>query len=151
MEGGLNEERKGEGAREVVAGRVAELRKLEAAERALADALCAFARSAAGGGQMLHLAERHFELAALLGQRIVALGGKPEADPDDQWIIGRPEELDTIVYAEQAAVRTYHDHLLDLDPETMHLVRDRILPAHEDTLEALTGERSVEGLTLEYG
>ncbi|HEX6836230.1 MAG TPA: hypothetical protein VF334_06630 [Polyangia bacterium] len=100
---------------------------------------------------MLHLAERHFELAALLGRRITALGGRPEVEPDDQWIIGPPEEFDTIVYAEQAAVRTYHDHLLDLDPETMLLVRDRILPAHEDTLEALTGERSVEELTLEYG
>lgn len=147
----MYEERKDEGAREVVAGRVAELRKLEASERALADALCAFARSAAGGGQLLHLAERHFELAALLVKRIVALGGRPEVDPDDLWIIGRPEELDTIVYAEKAAVRTYHDHLLDLDPETMLLVRDRILPAHEDTLEALTGERSVGELTLEYG
>jgi hypothetical protein len=147
----LYEERKDEGAREVDAGRVAELRKLEASERALADALCAYARSAAGGGQMLHLAERHFGLAELLAQRIVALGGRAEVDADDLWIIGPPEELDTIVYAEQAAVRAYHDHLLDLDPETMLLVRDRILPAHEDTLEALTGERSAEELTLEYG
>ncbi|HEX8953984.1 MAG TPA: hypothetical protein VF997_23550 [Polyangia bacterium] len=91
----------------------------------------------------MHLAERHREIAALLGARIVALGGQPDSEPDDAWIIGRPDELETIVYAEQAAQRTYHDHLLDLDPETMLLVRDRVLPAHEDTLEALTGERGL--------
>ena len=147
----MYEERKDEGAREVVAGRVAELRKLEAAERALADALCTYARAAPGGGQVLHLAERHFELAALLAKRIAALGGEPQVEADDQWILGAPEKLTTIVFAEEAAIRTYHDHLLDLDPETMLLVRDRILPAHADALEALTGSRSVEDLSLEYG
>lgn len=147
----MYEDGKDEGAREVVVGRVAELRKLEAAERALADALCAYARAAPGGGQVLHLSERHVGLAALLAKRIAALGGEPQSDADDQWIIGPPEKLATIVFAEEAAIRTYHDHLLDLDPETMLLVRDRILPAHADALEALTGARSVEDLSLEYG
>ncbi len=144
-------ERKDEGAPEVVVGRVAELRKLEAAERALADALCAYARSAPGGGQMLHLAERHWQLAGLLGERVQALGGAPEVDPDDQWLIGRPEELETILFAEQAALRTFHDHLIDLDPETMVLVRDRVLPTHEETLAALTGEHNPDEIEREYG
>ncbi len=150
-EGRLNEERKGGGARDLLAGRVEELRRLEASERALADAFCAYARSAPGGGQLLHLAERHTNIAALLAERIVALGGRPEVEPDDIWIIGPPEERQTIVFAEQAAQRTYHDHLLDLDPETMTLVRERVLPAHEDALQALTGERTVEENALEYG
>lgn len=147
----LYEEGKGEGAPEVVAGRVAELRKLEASERALADALCVYARSAPGGGQLLHLAERHRDMASLLGERVTALGGAPETDADDLWLIGKPEELETILFAEQAALRTFHDHLIDLDPETMRLVRDRVLPTHEQTLEALTGERNPDEITREYG
>src|SRR5437868_3813033 len=120
----------------LVAGRLEELKRLEAAERALADAFVDFARSAESGGRLLYLAERHRQIAALLlAERIVALGGQPDLDADDAWIIGRTDELDTIVYAEQAAQRTYHDHLVDFDPETMQLVRDRVLPEHEDTLE----------------
>ena len=145
----MNEEGKGEGSRELVAGRIEELRRLEASERALAEAICVYARSAAGGGQLLHLAERHYELATLLARRIEALGGAPDVEPDDLWIIGPPGELATIVYAEEAAQRTYHDHLLDLDPETIALVREHILPAHEDTLAALTGVRTVEELPQE--
>src|SRR6478609_7722511 len=107
----------------LVAGRIEELRRLEAAERALADAFVAFARSSEGGARLLHLAERRWRLAERLAERIVALGGEPQVDPDDIWIIGKPDELATIIYAEQSAQRTYHDHLLDLDPETMALVR----------------------------
>ena len=136
----MRSQRKGEGSRELVAGRIEELRRLEAAERALADAYVAFARASEGGGRFLHLSERRQKLAALLAERIVALGGVPDVEPDDQWIIGRAGELETIVFAEQAAQRTYHDHLLDLDPETMVIVRDRVLPDHEAALEALTGE-----------
>ena len=145
----MNEERKGEGSRELVAGRVEELRKLEAAERALAEAVLVYARSAAGGGQLLHLAERHSEMAKLLAHRIEALGGKPDIDSDDLWIIGPAHELETIVFAEEAAQRTYHDHLIDLDAETARLVRTRILPAHEDTLAALTGARTAPEAALE--
>ena len=147
----MYEERKEEGAPEVVTGRVAELRKLEAAERALADALCAYARSAPGGGQMFRLAERHRELATLLGERVKVLGGVPEVEPDDQWLIGKPEELETILFAVEAALRTFHDHLIDLDHETMVMVRDRVLPTHEETLAALTGERNPDEIEREYG
>jgi hypothetical protein len=148
----LNKERKGEGPPELVAGRVEELRRLEASERALAEALVAYARQAEGGGRVLHLAERHRQIGELLAARIVALGGAPDVDPDDNWIIGAPEKIETIIYAEQAAQRTYHDHLVDLDTETMRLVRDRILPEHEDTLELLTGERGLMMQpTLEHG
>jgi hypothetical protein len=136
-------ERKDEGMPELVAGRLEELKRLEAAERALAEAFVDFARRAESGGRLLYLAERHRQIAALLADRIVALGGEPDLDTDDAWIIGPTNELDTIVYAEQAAQRTYHDHLLDFDPVTMHLVRDRVLPEHEDTLELLTGERGL--------
>jgi hypothetical protein len=150
-EGRLSAERKGEGMPGLAAGRIEELRRLEAAERALADAFVAYARAAEGGGRLLHLSERHRRSAELLAGRIVALGGQPDIEPDDIWIIGPPDKLETIVYAEQAAQRTYHDHLLDMDPETMALVRDRILPEHEDTLALLTGERGLMQQSLEYG
>jgi hypothetical protein len=136
----LSDERKDEGVRGLVAGRVEELKRLEASERALAEAFVAFAQAAEGGGRMLHLAERHRQIAALLAERIVALGGAPDLYADDLWIIGPPHELATIVYAEKSAQRTYHDHLLDFDHDTMLLMRDRILPEHERTLELLTGE-----------
>lgn len=145
------EERKREVPRGVVTGRIEELRRLEAAERALADAFCAYARAAEGGSRLLHLTERHRAIATRLADRIVALGGRPAVQPDDQWLIGAPDELETIVYAEQAAQRTYHDHLLDMDPETMVLVRDHILPAHESTLELLTGERGLMQHSPEHG
>jgi hypothetical protein len=147
----LTAERKDEGAHGLVAGRVEELKRLEACERALAQAFVAYARAAEGGAALLHLGERHLHDAELLAGRIVALGGRPDVEPDDLWIIGDPAKLDTIIYAEQAAQRTYHDHLLDMDPETMALVRDRILPAHEDTLALVTGERGLMQQSLEYG
>jgi hypothetical protein len=147
----LNEEGKAEVPHGVVTGRLEELRRLEAAERSLADAFCAYARAAEGGSRLLHLNERHREIAGLIADRIVALGGRPHVDPDDQWLIGAPDKLETIVYAEQSAQRTYHDHLLDMDPETQTLIRDHILPAHESTLELLTGERGLMQQSLEYG
>lgn len=147
----MNEDWKAEGAHGVVTGRLEELRRLEAAERALADAFVAYARAAEGGSQLLHLSERHRQIAQLLADRIVALGGSPDVYPDDQWLIGAPEKLETIVYAEQAAQRTYHDHLLDMDPDTQKIVRDHVLPAHESTLELLTGEGGLMQQSLEYG
>jgi hypothetical protein len=150
-EGRLSAEGKGEGMPGLAAGRIEELRRLEASERALAEAFVAYARAAEGGGRLLHLSERHRHISELLAQRIVALGGQPDVDPDDIWIIGDPGELRTILYAEKAAQRTYHDHLLDMDPETQALVRERILPDHEDTLEVLTGERGLMQQSLEYG
>jgi hypothetical protein len=136
-------ERKDEGMPGLVAGRLEELKRLEAAERGLVEAFVDFARSAEIGGRLLYLAERHRQIAALLAERIVALGGEPDLYADDAWIIGPTDELDTIVYAEEAAQRTYHDHLVDFDPVTMRLVRDRVLPEHESTLELLTGERGL--------
>ena len=147
----MDAQRKGEGPPGLVAGRLEELRRLEAAERALADAFCSYARSAEGGSRLLHLSERHREVAEQLAARIVALGGQPDVDPDDQWIIGPADRLDTILYAEQAAQRTYHDHLLDMDPETMALIRDQVLPAHESTLEVLTGEGGLMQQSPEHG
>ena len=139
----MTAERKGEGMPGLVAGRIEELRRLEASERALAGAFVAYARTSEGGSRLLHLSERHREIAELLAARIDALGGESSVDADDLWIIGPPEKLETILYAEQAAQRTYHDHLLDMDPETRALVRGRILPDHEDTLEALASERGL--------
>ncbi len=147
----MDEERKDEGSPELVAGRTEELRRLEACERALAEALTAYARCCEGGAGLLHWADRHREAAALLADRITAMGGNVAVDADEAWIMGDPRELKTILYAEQAALRTFHDHLLDMDPETMRLVRDRILPAHEDVLAALTGERGYMAQSREYG
>jgi hypothetical protein len=143
-------ERKDEGAQELVAGRLEELKRLEASERGLAEAIGAHAQAAEGGGRILYLAERHRRLAALKAERIVALGGRPDPDPDDLWIIGPTRSLTTLIYAEQAALRTYHDHLLDFEGETMRLVRDRIIPAHEDTLALLTGEEDRVELAMEH-
>src|SRR5262249_39850552 len=58
-EGRLSAEGKGEGMPGLEAGRIEELRRLEASERALADAFIAYARTAEGGGRLLHLSERH--------------------------------------------------------------------------------------------
>ncbi len=147
----MEAEGKGEGSPEVAAGRVEELKRLEAAEQALADALTTYARACEGGARLLHFAERHRNHAALLAKRLAELGAHTLEFPDDIWIIGDPTQRHTIVVAEQMAARTYHDHLLDMDAKTKELVRDRILPEHEDVLEALTGERGYLEQTLEYG
>lgn len=130
-------EEKNEGLPGLATGRIEELRRLQAAERGLTKALLQFARSAGSDGRLLHLVEQHRKTAELLADRLNALGGAADDEPDDQWIIGPTDRLDTILFAEQSARRTYHDHLLDLDPETMRLVRDRILPVHEETLALL--------------
>ena len=121
----------------LAAGRIEELRRLEAAERGLVRAIIEYAHAAGRDGNFLRVAERHRHISELLADRITALGGDTDVDPDDIWIIGPTDRLDTILYAEHSAQRTYHDHLLDLDPETLRLVRERILPAHEDTLALL--------------
>jgi hypothetical protein len=149
--GVVDTERKDEGSQELAAGRIEELRRLEAAERALADALLTYARACEGGSKLLHFAERHREHSRLLAERIRAMGGPVDVDPDDAWIMGDPRDIKTISFAEQAALRTYHDHMIDMDPETQRLVRDRILPDHEDILEVLTGERGYMAQSLEYG
>jgi hypothetical protein len=130
-------QRKTEGARGLAAGRIEELRRLEAAERGLAYAFLEFVRAAGRDGRLSQLAERHRHTSELLAGRLVELGGEAYVDADDQWIVGPTDRLDTIVFAEQSARRTYHDHLLDLDPDTMRLVRERVLPVHEETLELL--------------
>jgi hypothetical protein len=150
-EADVTDERNDQGARGLVAGRVEELRRLEASERGLAEAFVAFARTATGGGRMLHLAERHRSIAELLVERMAALGGEPDRYPDDLWIIGPTDEIETILYAEQTALRTYHDHLVDFDGDTLQLVRDRILPDHENTLELLTNWRDALAPGMELG
>ena len=137
----METEEKPEGARMVVAGRVEELRLFEACERALARAYAEHARQAVGGARFFYLTERRRRDAELLAARILELGGDARVEPDDLWIMGPTDELGTLLFAEHQAVRTYRDHLLDLDPESMMLVRDHILPHHERTLEELTGER----------
>ena len=124
-------------SRGLVTGRIEELRRLEAAERGLTRAFVQFARAAGSDGRLLHLAEQHRRTAELLAERLTELGGETDLDADDQWIVGPTDRLDTILFAEESARRTYHDHLFDLDPETMRLVRERILPVHEETLAIL--------------
>jgi hypothetical protein len=136
----MEPEGKSEGPPKVVAGRIEELRRLEASERGLAEAYRAAAESHWGGARLLQIGERHRRNAALLAARIAELGGVTHVAPDDQWILGRPEQLSTLVYAERTAEATYHDHLLDLDGETLRLVRDQLLPAHEEALATLVEE-----------
>jgi len=125
----------------VVAGRIAELQRLAACERGLAEAYATYGLRGRRDLRWVALRERHLGHAAILAMRVRELGGEPTDDSDDEWIIGSPSDLSTIVFAEHAALRTYHDHLLDLDPESMTLVRERILPSHEQTLAELVGER----------
>ncbi|MGZ3426320.1 MAG: hypothetical protein ACXVCV_06705, partial [Polyangia bacterium] len=49
----VGDERKDVGGRGLVASRVEEMKRLEAAERALVDAFCEHARTAADGGRLL--------------------------------------------------------------------------------------------------
>src|SRR5262249_2527393 len=124
----------------VVPGRIVELGRLQACERGLADAYAAYGQHV-DDPRWYTLRERHLAHAAILALRIRELGGEPSEDSDDEWIMGPARELATIVLAEHLALRTYHDHLLDLDPESVTLVRERIMPAHERTLAELTGEQ----------
>jgi hypothetical protein len=121
-------------------GRIDELRRLEACERGLADAWAEFGLGARGDTRWIAVRQLHLGHAALLAGRIRELGAEPKQDGDDEWILGSPRNLSTLVIAENSAMRTYHDHLGDLDLETLALVRDRILPAQEQTLGQLVGE-----------
>jgi hypothetical protein len=136
----VEREQKPEHRPELTAGRVEELRRLEALERGLAQALTDYARSLTGGGALLHLAARSQRHAVLLAQRISALGGHPHIDPDDLWIVGLADRKQNVIFAVETALRTYHDHLLDFDLDTRVVVRHQILPDHEDTLARLSGE-----------
>lgn len=136
----MNDERKRGGSLRVGGGRIEELRRLAACERALAGAYRVAARSHRASARLRQLGERHLRSGAMLSARIVELGGAPEVQPDDGWLLGRPEQLSTLVYAERTALATYHDHLLDLDGRTLHLVRNEILPAHQEALAALVEE-----------
>jgi hypothetical protein len=121
-------------------GRIVELQRLEACERGLADAYAEYGLAARGDTRWVSLRESHLGHAALLARRIRELGGEPKLDGDDEWILGSPRRLSTLVIAENTAQRTYHDHLTDLDPESLALVRERILPGHERSLAQLVGE-----------
>jgi hypothetical protein len=143
-------ERKVEGPSGVVAGRIEELRRFEAAERALAEAYSVYCYVNPGGTRYLGLMQRRRGLATLLAERIGQLGGRHAEFSDDCWISGSPKELATLIEAERVAHRTYHDHLEDFDPDTQRLVRDRILAEHEDTIEALDRDSGRMPESLEY-
>lgn len=136
----MRAEGKSEGPPKVVAGRIEELRRLQASERALAGAYRAAAAVLLGGPRLIAIAEGHRTSADELGERIAALGGEPHLGSDDEWILGRVDQWTTLTYAERTALATWHDHLLDLDGETVRLVRERILPRHERALAELIEE-----------
>jgi hypothetical protein len=145
----VEREEKAVAAPMVADGRVEELKHLEAGERALAAAYAEHVRVTAAKGGVGRIGERHAAHAARLVARIRELGGTPLDDADADWIAGPVDLVATLAYAEHAAARAYHDHLLDLDPESMMLVRDHILPDHEQALVELTGERVPSGFSLE--
>jgi len=116
---------------------VEELKHLEAGERALTAAYVEHARDTNAVARFLRLGERHRQHATLLCERIAALGGKPLAEPDDYWIHGDVANEATLIEAEENALHAYHDHLLDFDPETTQMIRDRIIHEHENALEEL--------------
>ena len=138
--GNMADMKKGEAPRMDRGGRVAELDRFQACERALAEAFADFAKRTRGGVRWRQLAERHNGHSRLLSARIRELGGVPDTETDGSWIMGPPDSLATLLFAEHMALRGYHDHLIDLDPQSMRLIRDHVLPAHERTLAALVGD-----------
>jgi hypothetical protein len=136
---------KTESAHVVGRGRIEELKRLEASERALADAWTTYSRSAPERWVACTLAERHRQHALALAWRLMALGDEPSYAVDDEWITGPPDRLETLLRAEQAARLTYHDHMGDFDARTLELVRERILPDHEALLEELVADPAYGG------
>jgi hypothetical protein len=118
-------------------GRVGELRRLEASERALAALYRRHARRRPGTPHLERLGLLMLEHAALLRARLHGLGVEPLDERDDQWIRGPLDEWETLRSAQYVAMATYHDHLLDQDPETARLMRDVILRGHSQALAEL--------------
>jgi hypothetical protein len=114
-------------------GRIAELIHLARCERGLSEA---YLERRLGRGAALH--EAH---ARLLESRAVALGGRVEGGSDDDWVLRTPRGEDPLRAGEYEAIATFHDHLTDLDPETAALVRERVLPEHEQALAQLDANR----------
>jgi hypothetical protein len=107
---------------------VEELVRLERCERGLSEA---YVRAGLVEEAALH---RHH--SELLRARIEALGGEVAEDPDDDWLWRRAAGDEALRLAEHESIAIYHDHLIDFDPETRAVVRDRILPEHERLLAA---------------
>lgn len=147
----MTKQRKAEPAYVVGGGRIEELKGLEAGERALAEAWMQFACARADRWELRRVAELHRRHSVQLAWRIEALGGEPAYEPNDQWITNRPLTLQSLVAAEEQARLTYHDHLLDLDPESIELVRNRVLPEQERLVQELTGETEPGGYALVPG
>jgi hypothetical protein len=117
-------------ADEPTLGRRLEIAHFERCERALADAYRRAGRQSA--------AERHRVHAELLAARVRALGGGALREPpDDDWLNRGGRGVEQLRRAEYEAMATYHDHLSDFDLETVNLVRDVILPEHQELLDAL--------------
>jgi hypothetical protein len=110
------------------------LRRFEMGERALAEV---YRRQ---GGESRWLARLHDEHAALLRARLSALDAAPRAGIDDQWLRGEGDEA--LRVAEYVSLATYHDHLTNLDPESARIVREVILPEHDQALALLDPEHS---------
>jgi hypothetical protein len=105
--------------------RTEQLRRLDMCERGLAAAL-----RRAGWREPAEASER---LAAELRERLVVLGGTPDPDVDETWLVG------SLADAAHAALATYHDHLGDFDSGTVALFRDRIIPHHCALMALLDG------------
>jgi hypothetical protein len=115
-------------------------------ERALAALYRRHAnRAGANAPWLVAAAVRRLEDAALLGARLRALGGAPGDGIDDEWIRGPLDAAETLRRAERAAFATYRDHLVDHDSETVHLLRERILPGHAAALVELEDAARGEG------
>lgn len=112
------------------------LRRFEMCERALADA---YRKSAplvgVHQGARERLALMHLQHAALLRRRLSALGGDPRIENDDAWVFGH--DLVALRISERESLRTYHDHLIEMDEATMTVMRDHIVRDHENALELL--------------
>jgi hypothetical protein len=116
--------------------RMRELRHLERCERGLAEAY----RQARGlpgipDHQLGELARRHLAHAEILRDRLLAMGGIPEPEPEDMWVTG--SDAAALRLAEHTSMAVYHDHLLDFDVETASLMQRAILPDHAEALALL--------------
>jgi hypothetical protein len=132
--------------------RLEELRDLEASERALGLLYLRYSTRATRRRQWLQrMARQQLIHAQLLRARRTDLGAPPDEDPllvsfDDPWIRGTPDDPETLLRSLYAAVASYHDHLIDHDPETATLMRERILLDHEQALAELEQDGSAPRL-----
>jgi hypothetical protein len=79
----------------------------------------------------LHAAHLNW-LREQLTQRSIA----PPLGPDDLWVTGDPCDPEVLLLAERASHDTWHDALLDFDPELQRAIAETLLRDHHGLIRA---------------